>query len=103
MVSEVTVELLSIPLPGTVFGMGILLVLLLLNIIKVKHIEGAGDFLLSILMILYIPSALGIVEHLDTVLPIFLPIFIIVSLSTIITLLVTGHVVQLLINLRRGN
>lgn len=103
MISEVLVQLLSIPLPGTVFGMGILLILLISKIIKLKHIEGVGDFLLSILIILYIPSAIGIIEYLDTVLPLFIPIFIIILLSTTITLVVTGHAVQYLIDKKEGS
>ncbi len=101
MISEVLVQVLSIPLPGTVFGMGILLILLIFKVVKLKDIEGVGDFLLSILIMLYIPSAIGIIDHLDTVLPLFIPIFIVIVLSTMITLVVTGHAVQFLIGLRR--
>ncbi len=102
MISEVLVRFLSIPLPGTVFGMGVLLILLLLNIIKLDQIEGVGEFLLSILIILYIPTAIGIIEYLDTLLPLFIPLVGIISLSAMITLLVTAYTVQFLIGLQGG-
>lgn len=101
MISEVLVKTLSLPLPGTVFGMGVLLILLLFKIIRLESIEEVGDFLLSILILLYIPTAIGLVEHLDTLLPLFIPLIGIITISTIITLLITGYIVQLLIGLQR--
>lgn len=99
--AEIFVETFSFPFPGTVLGMGILLILLLTKIIKIHQIEHTGDFLLAILIILYIPAGVGVVQYIDTIIPILLPIFITVTLSTIITMVTTGHIVQFLIK-RKG-
>lgn len=99
--AEILVKSLSIPFPGSVLGMGILLILLLTKVIKINQVENVGDFLLSILIILYVPAGVGIVQYLDKILPIFLPILITIIISTMITMIVTGHIVQFLINFTR--
>lgn len=98
--AEILTTGLSIPLPGTVLGMGILLVLLLFQVIPLDLVEEVGNFLLGILILLFIPAGVGIIEYLDQVLPALIPIFATIILSTIMTMVVTGHVVQYFI--RRG-
>ncbi|WP_371381123.1 CidA/LrgA family protein [Sporomusa aerivorans] len=52
----------GLPIPGTVFGMVLLFVLLLSGIIKLHYIQAAADFLLKHMLFFFIPIAVGLMD-----------------------------------------
>ncbi|MGL5512755.1 MAG: CidA/LrgA family protein [Sporomusa sp.] len=52
----------GLPIPGTVFGVILLFVLLLCGIIKLQYIEDAADFLLRHMLFFFIPIAVGLMN-----------------------------------------
>ncbi|SMC50747.1 CidA/LrgA family protein [Sporomusa malonica] len=52
----------GLPIPGNVFGMMLLFVLLLFGVIKLHYIQDAADFLLKHMLFLFIPIAVGLMN-----------------------------------------
>lgn len=94
-------DVFKIPVPGNVLGMGILTLSLCTGMIKIKDVEAVSDFLLSHLAIFLIPSAVGIMLYLPLIKAKLLTIMIPTFLSIIIGLIITGKVVEIIIN-RKG-
>ena len=74
---EALQRLLPLPIPASVWGLVLLFTALCLGIVKLEQVKDVGSFLTSILPILFVSPAVGIVEDwgliADRLLPIFLP------------------------------
>lgn len=87
----------SLIIPGTVMGMVILLLLLIMKVIKLHWIEKISNILLNHLIFLFIPGGVGVMKSLDMFKGNVIPLFIILIVTTIIITVVTGLTVQILI------
>ncbi|KKB80917.1 hypothetical protein VW35_01655 [Devosia soli] len=91
---ETLVQLLRLVLPGCVFPgpvAGMLLLLLILTRIgnRARPIIASADGLLGLLSLLFVPSAVGIMQYGDVILAWGGPLLLAVLGSTVLTLLVT--------------
>ncbi|TCO74760.1 CidA/LrgA family protein [Marinisporobacter balticus] len=84
----------SLPIPGSILGMFILFSLLFFKVIKLSWVEYCGNFLLKHLAFFFIPAGVGLIASLDLLKANWLSLSIIILLSTIIVMGVTGYVVQ---------
>ncbi|MCM3567051.1 CidA/LrgA family protein [Neobacillus mesonae] len=83
-------------IPGSIIGLLLLFICLCLKIIPVKYIENGAGFLLSILMLFFIPKTVGIMNY-PSLLSIHGVLFVAaVLLSTIITIAIAGIAGQFL-------
>jgi holin-like protein len=87
---------LSLPIPGNVLGMGLLLVTLLLGWIKIEWLEEAADLFLSNMALFFVPAGVGVMVHVDLISRQWLPISVGLVLSTFCVMAVTGWVEQIL-------
>jgi holin-like protein len=78
----------------------ILFISLCTGIIKVNMLEDISKFLLDHLSFFFIPAGVGILAYMDVLKKNLVFIIIIATLTTILVMVVTGHVVQFLA--RRG-
>ena len=83
--------------------MVILFILLCLGIVKIEHIKETGDFLLDIMPMLFIPSAVGIMSSFDMLRSILLEIIIITIATTALVIAITGIVTQKIISHHKRN
>ncbi|RFU64863.1 CidA/LrgA family protein [Peribacillus glennii] len=56
-------QLLQIPIPASMIGLLLLLAALMLKIVKLEWLERGANWLLSELLLFFIPSAVGIVNY----------------------------------------
>ncbi|SMB92669.1 CidA/LrgA family protein [Deinococcus hopiensis] len=56
---------LHLPLPGSVLGMVLLWAALSLRLVRLEWVEGAGDGLLALLGLLFVPATVGAVDYLS--------------------------------------
>ncbi|HKY95090.1 MAG TPA: CidA/LrgA family protein [Kiloniellales bacterium] len=89
---ESLTRLLQLPVPGPVFGMIFLLVLLVLRRSTLALVEPTADTLLANLILMYVPACVGLMAHLETLEAEWLPIAVAVAASTLLTLVVTALV-----------
>ncbi|MGL4997737.1 MAG: CidA/LrgA family protein [Cetobacterium sp.] len=93
-------ELLSLPIPGTILGMFILLTLLITKVLKIKQIEKTTNTILSSMLFLFLPPAVKLLNYIDILKDSFFRVIFLIVLTTVITMAVTGSVVNFLI--KRG-
>lgn len=86
--------ILPFPISGSIYGMILLFLLLLAGCIKIDQIRGAAKFLLNIMPILFIPSAVGIMTKAKELAEVWWQIVIITIITTVIVMVVSGLVTQ---------
>lgn len=90
---EAASALLPIPIPGSVMGM-LLLFLLLLILRKTDPIEEITEFLLKNMAFFFIPAGVGILAQFDLLWEKLLPLLTICVLTTLLTFLATAYTVR---------
>ncbi len=93
---EVIARLFKLPIPGPVIGMMLLFAGLVIRRGIPENLEKTGTTLLSHLSLLFIPAGVGVTVHLKLLADEWLPIAVALVVSTVITLAVTGLVMQAL-------
>jgi holin-like protein len=89
---EALQRILPLPIPASVWGLVLLFFALCLKIIRVEQVKDAGGFLTSILPILFVAPAVGILEHWALIRDRFLPIALLLIGSTVLTFGIAGKV-----------
>lgn len=88
---------LGLPIPGTVTGMILLFIFLMSGIIKIETIERASKVLLLNMAIFFIPPGVKLLESLDHLAGNWTKIIVLMVVTTVITMVVTGKVVDFLV------
>lgn len=89
-IGEVLNNILPLPVPAGVYGMLLLLFALMSGIVKLPDVEGAGNFLLDMMTMMFLPAAVGIMSVTDILQPVLVPYVVIVVVSTVLVMAVTG-------------
>ena len=87
-------NIFNLPLPGTILGMLILFVLLWTKVLKVESIEKVCDFLILNMIIFFLPPAVELLEYMTLLKTGFFKIIILLIVTTVITMIVTGKTVD---------
>lgn len=93
-------KILHLPIPGTVNGLLILFLLLILKIIKLDSIKMTGEFLVANMVITFIPPSIKLLDILDTLKADFFKLIFLLVATTLITMVVTALSVDFL--MKRG-
>ena len=102
LVGEGVAALLPVAFPASVISMGLLMVLLLTGVVKDRHIQTASHFLVANMAFFFLPSFVGLLEHIELLKSQLVPLLLIIVLTTPVVYLVTGWTVRLLM-LRHRN
>lgn len=94
LVGEVTVRLLSLPIPGPVLGMVMLFITLLVRGHTPEPLNTASSALLSHLSLLFVPAGVGMMVHFDRIASEWLPITLALFFSTLLTMVATAGVMH---------
>lgn len=89
--------ILPFPVPGSIYGMILLFLLLMLGIIKLEQIENTGDFLVAIMPVMFIPAATGIIDAVSELRTMIIPVLIAVFPVTCLVMLTAGKMTQYLL------
>jgi lrgA family protein len=93
---ELIVWATGIKLPSSIIGMLLLALLLKLRIIKLRWVEGIANFLVKNLGFFFVPPGVAIMLYLDIIQAEFIPIIAASVISTIIVIVTTGWIHQLI-------
>lgn len=102
LVGEGVAALLPVAFPASVISMVLLMVLLLTGVVKDRHIQTASHFLVANMAFFFLPSLVGLLEHIELLKSQLVPLLLIIVLTTPVVYLVTGWTVRLLM-LRHRN
>lgn len=96
-------DITGVPIPGNVIGMVILFLVLYLKVIKVEQISTISNFFLEHLAFFFIPAGVGLISSFSVIKNIWLQLLIVCFVTTAITMICTGLVVQKIANKKEGD
>lgn len=101
-VGEIMKYFIPLPIPGSIYGLILMFVLLLTKVIKVEHVKETGEFLIEIMPLMFIPAGVGLVNSWSQLQPFLVPLLVITVVSTFVVMIVTGKVTDFLISKKEG-
>ena len=99
---ELLAELLPLPIPAGIYGLLLLLLGLVTKIIPLARVKQAGDFLIAIMPALFIGPAVALIEQLDALRALAVPLVLAIVVSTAVVMTVTGRLAQAIIRRKDG-
>ena len=93
-VGELLNYLLPLPVPGSIYGLAIMLVLLVSGIIRLEQVKDTADWLISLMPIMFVGPIVGLIGSYNSYKNILLPLVLTVLLTTVITMAVAGLTTQ---------
>ena len=100
LIGELISKGFSLPLPGNIIGMIILLVLLCTNVIKIEKVENISAFFLDHLSFFFIPAGVGLISSFASIKDSLVYILLLCLITTAIVIVSTGTVVQYIIKIQ---
>ena len=91
---EALQRLIPLPIPAAVYGLLLLFAALCLGLVKVAQVKETGNFLASLLPLLFVGPTVGIAEQWELVGPKLLPVLLLLLASTVLTFAVAGRITQ---------
>ena len=91
---EVLNHMVPLPVPAGVYGLFIMLAALMCGSVKLESVEGSGNFLMDTMTMMFIPATVVIVECIGEVRAVLVPFLIIIGISTLLVMAVTGCMAQ---------
>ena len=96
-VGEMLHRCIPLPVPASIYGIVLLFLALELKLLKVKYIKEASSFLITIMPLMFLPPAVGIMEAWDLVSGAWLPYVVVTIVTTVVVMAVAGRVAQRII------
>ena len=93
---ELLKYVLPFPVPASIYGLVLLFIALETRILPLAAVKDAGKFM----PLMFIPAGAGLIDAWDALRPICVQIVMIMVVSTIVVMIVSGHVTQFV--MRRG-
>lgn len=97
MIGNLITALLGLAIPGSIIGMLLLLFLLLTKVVPLEAVESPANFLISIMVLMFIPGGVNLMNVYHKFDGVLLQVLFIVVITTIVTIAVTALVTDLLI------
>ncbi len=91
-IGEVLHYLLPLPVPASIYGLVLMLVLLSIHVIPLDAVEKSGDFLVEVMPVMFIPAGVGLLVSWADLKSILIPVLVITPGVTLIVMIVTGKV-----------
>lgn len=98
---ECVKELLPFKIPGSVYGLAIMLVGLMSGVIKLESVKDTAEFFIAVLPVMFVAPSVGLLSAWPQLKSILLPFCIIAVISTFVVMIVTGRVSQMVIRLMK--
>lgn len=93
-VGELLSVLLPLPIPSSVYGLCLLLVLLCTGVVKADFIRPTANFLIEMMPVMFVPATVGLMQHWGVLKGALIPFLLAVTLITFIVMLLTALIVQ---------
>ena len=101
---EIINILVPLPVPASVYGLMLMLIALMTGVIKLPQVKETAEFLVEIMPVMFIPAAVGLIDSWGVLKPVLLPFAVIILVTTVFVMVVTGRVTQgIIIKERKKN
>ena len=91
---EILHTLIPFPIPASIYGIMILFVLLERKVLRIDDIREVSDFLIFVMPLLFIPSAVGLIDVWDELRASLTAYVTIIIAVTLIVMVATGRITQ---------
>lgn len=91
--------LLPLPVPGSIYGLVLMLLLLMTRVIRVDQVKTVGDWLITLMPVMFVGPTVGLMSSYDSYKDFLIPVFAISLITTVITMAASGLTAQGLIRL----
>ena len=89
------------PIPGSLYGLGIMVGCLCCKIIRVEDIKTVSSFLIEIMPMMFIPAAVELMTTWDIIRSNLIAYIVIIVVSTVIIMITAGRVTQFILGRRQ--
>ena len=93
-IGEVLNHLIPLPVPASIYGIVIMLILLMTGRLKVESVKEVSAFLIEIMTITFIPATAGLIDSFHLLHGSLFAYIVILVLSTYAVMIVSGRVSQ---------
>lgn len=94
---EIMKYMIPLPVPASIYGLILLFSALEFHIIKLEAVHSTGKFLIEIMPLMFIPAGAGLMNSWEALRPVCIPVIVIMVISTIAVMAVSGRVTQAVI------
>lgn len=101
-IGEVLKYFIPLPIPGSIYGLVLMLAFLMLGVIKLEQVKETGEFLIEIMPLMFIPAAVGLITSWEQLSSILVPVCVITVVTTFLVMIVTGKVTDFIIFRKKG-
>ena len=91
-IGEILKYVIPLPIPASIYGLVLMLVLLMSRIVMLEQVQDVADFLIEIMPMMFIPAAVGLLVSWKQLKSMLVPVVVITIVSTIIVMALTGKV-----------
>ena len=88
--------LIPLPVPGSIYGLLLMLLLLVTKLIKLRQVKTVANWLISLMPVMFVGPTVGLMTSYESYKSFLIPVIVICIVTTIITMAVTGVSAQLL-------
>lgn len=93
---------IPVPVPASIYGIVLLFLTLETGLLKPESIRETGRFLITIMPVMFIPAAAGLLEDWPVLRTNWLAYLVIMGVTTVVVMAVSGWVTQWVIRRRNG-
>ena len=94
---EMLYAVIPLPIPASIYGLVLMLAALITGIIPLNKVRETGSFFIEIMPLTFIPGAVGLMNSWDALRPMLIPVLVIITVTTILVMIVSGKVTQAVI------
>ena len=94
LVGEALQRLVPLPIPASVYGLVLLFLALCTGIVKLEQVKESGEFLRSVMPVLFVAPTVSIMENWAVIRAELLPLTLLLVSSTAVTFGVSGIITQ---------
>ena len=94
---------IPLPIPGSIYGLLLMFVLLFTKVIKVEQVKDVGEFLIEIMPLMFIPAGVGLMASWGELQGFLVPLLVITVATTFIVIFVTGKVTDFMMDRKEQN
>lgn len=96
LVGELLSFLIPLPVPGSIYGLLLMLLLLVTKMIRLRQVKTVANWLISLMPIMFVGPTVGLMTSYESYKSFLIPVIVICIVTTITTMAITGVSAQLL-------
>ena len=102
-VGELIKYFVPLPIPASIYGLVLMLVLLMSGVLKLGQVKEAGEFLVEIMPLMFIPAGVGLLTSWEQLQGVLVPGVGRTVVTTFVVMIVAGKVSDLFINMKKDS